>query len=87
MRLSRREIFDRVALGAQLLPALALAPRSLVGNLLFEPDGEPVPPKSVPLNPFTQDGKALVAMIHGQARTIGIRAWREAGYPLETAEG
>ncbi len=74
MRLSRREIFDRVALGAQLLPALALAPRSLVGNLLLEPDGEPVPPKSVPLNPFTRDGKALVAMIHGRDVASMLRA-------------
>ena len=66
MSVTRREIFDRLALGAQILPAWALAPRSLVGDLLFDPVGELVQPKSVPPNPFRRDGKVLVAMVHGQ---------------------
>lgn len=63
---SRRELFDRLALGLQLLPALALAPRSCVSQLLFEPEGDPVPAKPIPSNPFQRDGKALVAVVHGR---------------------
>jgi uncharacterized protein (DUF362 family) len=66
MGTTRRELFSRLSLGLSVWPALALAPRSVLSSLLFEPDGEPVPVKPVPVNPFTRNGQALVAMVHGQ---------------------
>jgi uncharacterized protein (DUF362 family) len=57
MALSRRETLARLGFGAAFLSALALAPRSLLGSLLFEPEGEPVP--------AVRDGRALVAIVHG----------------------
>jgi uncharacterized protein (DUF362 family) len=65
MALSRRETLARLGFGAAFLSALALAPRSLLGSLLFEPDGEVVPIAPPPPNPFVRDGRALVAMVHG----------------------
>lgn len=66
MGTTRRELFSRLGLGLSVCPALALAPRSVLSSLLFEPDGEPVPVKPVPVNPFTRNGQALVAMVHGR---------------------
>ncbi len=66
MTASRREILARLGFGCLFIPAIARAPRSVLGNLLFDPDAPLVPPKPVPVNPFTRDGKALVAIIHGQ---------------------
>ncbi len=66
MGTTRRELFSRLGLGLSVWPALALAPRSVLNSLLFEPDGEPVPVKPVPVNPFTRNGRALVAMVHGR---------------------
>lgn len=63
---SRRELLSRLAWGVQFLPALALAPRSCVSQLLFEPDGESVPTRPIPPNPFQRNGKALVAIVHGR---------------------
>src|SRR5579885_44557 len=65
MALSRRETLARLGFGAAFLSALALAPRSLLGSLLFEPEGEPVPAVPPPPNPFVRDGRALVAIVHG----------------------
>lgn len=77
MWLSRRELFDRLALGVQLLPALAFAPRSLMGDLLFEPDGEPVPARPIPPNPFQRNGKALVAIVHGRDPAVMLEKGME----------
>lgn len=66
MRTTRRDLLARLSFGAAFLPAMAMAPRSVVGSLLFEPKGEVVPAKPVPPNPFTREGKILIAMVHGQ---------------------
>lgn len=66
MALSRRDLLARLGFGMAFLPALAVAPRSVVGSLLFEPDGALVPVKPIPPNPFVQNGKVLVAMVHGR---------------------
>ena len=63
--LTRRNLLDRLALGLALLPAITRTPRSVLGSLLFEPEGSLVPAKSPPANPFVRDGNALVALIHG----------------------
>jgi uncharacterized protein (DUF362 family) len=63
---TRREILNRLAYAIGILPYLAVAPRSLIGTLLLEPDGVLVPPKPLPSNPFMRDGKALVVMVHGR---------------------
>ena len=63
--MTRRDLLSRLAFGATFLPALAFAPRSLLSGLLFEPDAPLVPAKSIPVNPFIRDGKALVVLIHG----------------------
>ncbi len=73
MAVSRRDLLSRLAFGLTFLPAIAVAPRSLMGSLLFEPDGELVPAKPLPPNPFIRDGKALVAMVHGQDPTAMLR--------------
>jgi uncharacterized protein (DUF362 family) len=66
MAVTRRDLLNRLAFGVAFLPALATAPRSLWKSLLFEPEGQLVLPKPLPINPFTRDGKALVALVHGQ---------------------
>ncbi|MBI5855362.1 MAG: DUF362 domain-containing protein [Nitrospirae bacterium] len=63
---SRREILARLAFGASFIPAIARAPGSVLGSLLFDPDAPVVSPKPIPVNPFTKDGKSLVAIVHGQ---------------------
>jgi len=65
MFLSRRNLLSRLGFGLTFLPALATAPRSILGSLMFEPKGDHVPAKPLPSNPFARNGKALVAMIHG----------------------
>jgi uncharacterized protein (DUF362 family) len=65
MFLTRRNFFSRLGFGLTFLPALAFAPRSILGALLFEPKGEQVPAKPLPANPFVRNGKAVVAMVHG----------------------
>src|SRR5438067_11907592 len=74
MAMTRRALLSRLGFGLTFLPAIAMAPRSLVRSLLFEPEGELVPAKPVPLNTFTRDGKALVAMVHGQDVAAMLRA-------------
>jgi uncharacterized protein (DUF362 family) len=63
---SRREFFARLAFGLSLVPPLFTAPRSIWTQLLFDPDAALVPPKPVPQNVFTANGKILVAMVHGK---------------------
>lgn len=65
-RFSRREFLERLTCGVALLPPLAKAPRSLLGHLLFDPDGPVVPVKPVPANAFTTEGKSVVVMVHGK---------------------
>ncbi|MGH7256027.1 MAG: DUF362 domain-containing protein, partial [Nitrospirales bacterium] len=83
MVLTRRDILERFAFGLSLLPALALAPRSVLGSLLFEPDGAPVDPKPLPPNPFQRDGRSLVVMVHGKDPEAMVRAGLEALGGLE----
>jgi uncharacterized protein (DUF362 family) len=63
---SRREILARLGFGCLFIPAIARAPGSVLGSLLFDPDAPVVSPKPIPVNPFTKDGKSLVAIVHGQ---------------------
>ncbi len=65
MGISRRECFHNCGFGLLLLPALLRSPRSVLGHLLFEPDGDLVPLKPIPPNPFTRNGRPLVALVHG----------------------
>lgn len=74
MALSRRDLLARLRFGATFLPAVALAPKSVLGSLLFEPDGPLVPVKPLIPNPFTHDGKVLVAMVHGHDPAAMLRA-------------
>ncbi len=73
MNATRRELLARLKFGLSFIPALAVAPRSVIGSLLFDPDGSLVPAKPVPLNPFMHDGKALVALIHGHDPAAMLR--------------
>jgi uncharacterized protein (DUF362 family) len=75
--LTRRNIFSRLAFGLTFLPALAVAPRSILGTLLFEPDAPLVPSQPRHPNPFARDGRALVAMIHGENLGAMLRAGME----------
>ncbi len=77
MNTTRRELFNRLWLGLSVWPALALAPRSVLGSLLFEPAGDPVPPKSLPANPFTRNGNAVVVMVHGKDPAAMLQAGLE----------
>jgi len=77
MRTSRRDFLSRLGFGFAFLPALAMAPRSVVGNLLFEPDGVLVPSKPLPPNPYVRDGKALIAIVHGQEPNAMLQAGLE----------
>ncbi|MGH2620220.1 MAG: DUF362 domain-containing protein, partial [Anaerolineales bacterium] len=77
MSLSRRDLLGRLGFGVTFLPALALAPRSVVGSLLFEPDGPLVPAKPIPPNPFVRNGKVLVVMVHGRDPAALLQAGLE----------
>lgn len=66
MRLSRRHFFGLTAFGATLAVGIARGPRSLLTQLLFEPDAPLVPSHPIPPNPFTTDGHALVAVVTGE---------------------
>jgi uncharacterized protein (DUF362 family) len=81
--LTRRNVLSRLGFGLSFLPALTLAPRSVLGALLFEPDGARVPAKPLPPNPFMRNGKALVAMVHGDDPAAMLReGFRQIG-PLD----
>jgi uncharacterized protein (DUF362 family) len=75
---SRRDFLARLAFGFSLLPPLLTAPRSLWGQLLFDPDGPVVPAKPIPPNVFTKNDKVLVALVHGK----DPRSMLEAGLTL-----
>ncbi len=74
MNSTRRELLGRLRCGLQFLPALALAPRSLFNQILFEPDGEPAPALPLPQNPFIRNGRSLVAVVHGHHVPEMLRA-------------
>lgn len=63
--LSRRDLLGRLGFGAGLYAAIAMAPRSLLGTLLFEPTAPLVEPKPLPANPFVSGSRSLVAIVHG----------------------
>jgi uncharacterized protein (DUF362 family) len=77
MDASRRELLDRLQWGAVLLPALLSAPKSLLGSLLFDPEGPLVAPKPIPHNPFVRTNKALVALVHGTDAATMLNAGLE----------
>ncbi len=77
MPVTRRDLLARLGFGMGFLPALAVAPRSVVGSLLFEPDGALVPVKPIPPNPFVRNGKVLVAMVHGRDPVVLLQAGLE----------
>jgi uncharacterized protein (DUF362 family) len=77
MTLSRRSVLGRLGFGLAMLPAVARAPRSILGMLLTTPEGPLMPPKPLPSNPFQRNGKALVAMVHGESDTDIGRMLRE----------
>lgn len=66
MGLSRRDLLNRLAFGAVFVPALARLPLPLQRSILFEPDAQLVPAKSLPTNPFMRNNKALVVIVHGE---------------------
>ncbi|HET9963527.1 MAG TPA: DUF362 domain-containing protein [Nitrospiraceae bacterium] len=63
---SRRDFLHNSGFGLMFLAAFLRSPRSVLGHLLFEPEGELVPTKPVPPNPFTRNGKPLVALVQGK---------------------
>lgn len=77
MTVTRRDLLTRLALGLTFVPALTMAPRSVLRSLLFEPDGETVPAKPVPVNPFSRHRAALVAIVHGQDPSAMLRTGLE----------
>lgn len=64
--LSRRDLLGRIGFGAGLYAAIAMAPRSLLGDLLFEPMAPLVAPKPIPPNPFVNGARSLVAIVQGR---------------------
>ena len=64
--LSRRDLLGRIGFGASLYTAIVMAPRSLLGDLLFEPTAPLVEPKPIPPNPFVNGPRSLVAVVHGR---------------------
>jgi uncharacterized protein (DUF362 family) len=73
MGFSRRDLFENAGFGLLLLPALLRSPRSVLGHLLFEPEAELVPTRPIPPNPFTRNGKSLVAIVHGRDPSLALR--------------
>lgn len=59
-------MFNNAGFGFLLLPALLRSPRNILRQLLFDPDGPLVPPKPILGNPFTRNGRPLVAIVHGK---------------------
>ena len=66
MPFSRREFFNNAGFGLLLLPALLRSPQTIFRHLLFDPEGPLVPPKPVPANPYTREGRSLVAIVYGK---------------------
>ncbi len=66
MSFSRRELFRNSGFGLLLLPAILRSPRNVLGHLLFDPEGPLVPPKPIPQNLFTRNGKSVVSIVHGK---------------------
>ena len=66
MSFSRRELFNNAGFGLLLLPALMRSPRTILGHLLFDPDGPLVPLKPIPDNPYRRNGRSIVAIVYGK---------------------
>lgn len=66
MSFSRREFFHNAGFGLLLLPALLRSPRTILGHLLFDPDGPLVPLKPIPENPFRRHGRSVVSIVYGK---------------------
>lgn len=71
---SRREFLSRLGFGLTFVPAVAMAPKSLLGSLLFDPEGPSVPAKPLPPNPYRRNGKSLVVMVHGGNHAAMLQA-------------
>ncbi len=69
MPFSRRELFNNAGFGLLLLPALLRSPQTILGHLLFEPEGPVVPLKPIPANPFMRNGRPVVAIVYGRDPT------------------
>lgn len=67
MRISRRDLLNRLGFGLIFLPAIARLPAPVRRSILFEPEAQLVPAKPVPSNPFVREGRALVAIVQGEA--------------------
>ncbi len=63
MKLTRRTFLTLAGLAA--LGVTTPACRRMFWEILFSPEATPVPPPAPPGNPFTADGKSLVAIVHG----------------------
>ncbi len=74
---SRREFLSRLGFGLTFLPAVAMAPKSLLGSLLFDPDAALVPAKPLPSNPYRRNGHSLVVMVHGGDHAAMLQAGLE----------
>lgn len=59
-------MFNNAGFGLLLLPALLRSPRTILRHLLFDPEGPLVPPKPIPGNPFTRNGRSLVVIVYGR---------------------
>lgn len=73
MGLMRREFLSNLTSSLGVVPFLAMSSPSSWGSLLFEPEGNLVPPKPLLPNPFQKNGKALVALIYGHDPNQMIR--------------
>ncbi len=73
MAFSRREFFNNAGFGLLLLPAFVRSPRNILRHLLFEPEGPLVPPKPIPGNLFTRDGRSLVVIVYGKDPRLMLR--------------
>ena len=69
----RREFLSNLTSSLGVVPFLAMSSPSSWGSLLFEPEGNLVPPKPLLPNPFQKNGKALVALIYGHDPNQMIR--------------
>jgi uncharacterized protein (DUF362 family) len=63
MKLTRRVLFSLMGLAA--LGVAVPACRKMLGQILFAPKAQPVPPPSLTGPPFRAAGKSLVAVVHG----------------------
>lgn len=74
MRVSRRHWLALAGFGVTLGLAIARGPRSLIKELLIEPDAPLVPPHPIPQNLYGQGERATVVVVSGQDPAAMLRA-------------